>query len=82
MKIYVVTIEDEKSTRLSNFLGQNFFEQGNLPITKLGIKGGELSAKEYFEKAVKGRVKPLTPGRVRLYFVTLESFRAIFNYRR
>ncbi|GEA68032.1 glycosyl transferase [Acinetobacter pittii] len=62
MKIYVVTIEDEKSTRLSNFLGQNFFEQGNLPITKLGIKGGELSAKEYFEKAVKGRVKPLTPG--------------------
>lgn len=61
MKIYVVTIEDEKSPRLSKFLGQNFFEQGNLPITKVGIKGGELSAKEYFEKAVKGRSKPLTP---------------------
>ncbi|WP_202743506.1 glycosyltransferase family 25 protein [Acinetobacter calcoaceticus] len=61
MKIYVVTIEDEKSPRLSKFLGQNFFEKGNLPITKVGIKGGELSAKEYFEKAVKGRSKPLTP---------------------
>lgn len=62
MQIYVVTIEDEKSPRLSKFLNQNFFEQGNLPITKVGIKGGELSAKEYFDKAVKGRLKALTPG--------------------
>lgn len=61
MQIYVVTIEDEKSPRLSKFLNQNFFEQGNLPITKVGIKGGELSAKEYFEMAVKGRSQPLTP---------------------
>lgn len=62
MKIYVVSIEEEKSPRLSKFFSQNFFEQGNLPITRVGIKGGNLSAKEYFEKAVKGREIPLTPG--------------------
>ncbi|EPG2861764.1 glycosyltransferase family 25 protein [Acinetobacter lactucae] len=77
MKIYVVTIEDEKSPRLSKFLNQNFFEQGNLPITKIGIKGGELSAKEYFEKAVKGRSKPLTPaelGCTLSHLLALEKF--------
>ncbi len=58
----MLCIEEEKSPRLSKFLSQNFFEQGNLPITRVGIKGGNLSAKEYFEKAVKGREIPLTPG--------------------
>ncbi len=62
MKIYVISIEEENSPRLSKFLSQNFFEQGNLPITRVGIKGGDLSAKEYFERAVKGRETPLTPG--------------------
>ncbi|WP_140383382.1 glycosyltransferase family 25 protein, partial [Acinetobacter pittii] len=61
MKTYVVTIEDEKSPRLSKFLNQNFFEQGNLPITKVGIKGVDLPVKQYFEMAVKGRSQPLTP---------------------
>ncbi|MFX8626277.1 glycosyltransferase family 25 protein [Acinetobacter baumannii] len=77
MKIYVVTIEDEKSLRLSKFLGQNFFEQGALPITKIGIKGGELSAKEYFEKAVKGRSKPLTPAELGC---TLSHLSALENF--
>ncbi len=58
MKIYVVSIEEEKSPRLSKFLSQNFFEQGNLPITRVGIKGGNLSAKEYFEKSCEGREIP------------------------
>ena len=61
MNIYIVSIENEKSPRLNKFLAQNFFEQGQLPITRVGVKGGELSAKEYFEKAVKGRAKPLSP---------------------
>ncbi|MCH2072357.1 glycosyltransferase family 25 protein [Acinetobacter pittii] len=61
MKIYVVTIEDEKSTRLSNFLGQKFFKTSKVDYTKVGIKGVDLSVKQYFEMAVKGRSQPLTP---------------------
>lgn len=62
MKIFVVSIEDENSPRLKKFLGQAFFQKDNLVFEKVGIKGGALSAKEYFELAVKGRSKPLTPG--------------------
>lgn len=77
MKIYVVSIEEEKSPRLSKFLSQNFFEQGALSITKIGIKGGELSAKEYFEKGVKGRAKPLTPAELGC---TLSHLSALENF--
>ena len=85
MKIYIVSIEEEKSPRLRKFLSQNFFEQGTLPITKIGIKGGELSAKEYFEKGVKGRSKPLTPaelGCTLSHLSALENFSGIYlpNY--
>lgn len=61
MKIYVVTIEDEKSPRLSKFLGQNFFKTSKVDYTKVGVKGVDLSVKQYFEMAVKGRSQPLTP---------------------
>ena len=62
MKVFIISIEEENSPRLNKFLSQPFFEQGNLKYTKLGVKGGELSAKQYFEYAVKGRSSPLTPG--------------------
>ncbi|MDO5542441.1 MAG: glycosyltransferase family 25 protein [Acinetobacter sp.] len=62
MKVFVISIEEENSPRLNSFLCQPFFQNGNLEYTKFGVKGGELSAKEYFELAVKGRDKPLTPG--------------------
>lgn len=62
MKVFVISIEEENSLRLNTFLCQSFFQNGNLEYTKVGVKGGELSAKEYFELAVKGRDKPLTPG--------------------
>ena len=62
MKVFVISIEEENSPRLNSFLCQPFFQNGNLEYTKVGVKGGELSAKEYFELAVKGREKPLTPG--------------------
>lgn len=64
MKIFVISIEDENSSRLKKFLDQAFFEKGQLPVTKIGIKGGDLSAKEYFELGVKGRSKPLSPSMV------------------
>lgn len=62
MQVFIISIEDESSPRLCKFLGQPFFQNGQLPFKKIGIKGGELSAKQYFEQAVKGRSKPLTPG--------------------
>lgn len=64
MKVFVISIEEENSPRLNSFLCQPFFQNGNLEYTKFGVKGGELSAKEYFELAVKGRSKPLTPSEV------------------
>lgn len=64
MKIFVISIEDENSPRLKKFLDQAFFEKGQLPVTKIGVKGGDLSAKEYFELGVKGRSKPLSPSMV------------------
>lgn len=79
MKIYVISIEDEKSLRLKKFLDQDFFEKGQLSLTKIGIKGGDLSAKEYFEKAVRGRSKPLTPaelGCTLSHLTALKSFLA------
>ena len=61
MQVFIISIEDENSPRLNNFLAQPFFQNGKLPFKKIGIKGGEISAKAYFEQAVKGRSKPLTP---------------------
>ncbi|NCI78483.1 glycosyltransferase family 25 protein [Acinetobacter kanungonis] len=62
MKVFVISIEEENSPRLNSFLCQPFFQNGSLEYTKVGVKGGQLSAKKYFELAVKGRDKPLTPG--------------------
>lgn len=61
MKVFIISIEEENSPRLNNFLSQPFFEKSDLHYTKLGVKGGELSAKQYFELAVKGRSQPLSP---------------------
>lgn len=62
MKVFIISIEGEESPRLNKFLEQPFFKQNNVQYTKLGVKGGDLTAKQYFEMAVKGRSKPLTPG--------------------
>ncbi|HCU41678.1 glycosyltransferase family 25 protein [Acinetobacter nosocomialis] len=62
MKIYVVSIEDEKSQRLQKFFSQSFFQDNDFVFSQVGIKGVDLPTKQYFEQAVKGRAKPLTPG--------------------
>ena len=50
MKVFVISIEEENSLRLNTFLCQSFFQNGNLEYTKVGVKGGELSAKEYYPR--------------------------------
>lgn len=62
MKIFVISIEDDNSQRLVKFFDQLFFQSLAQQYTKIGIKGAELSAKFYFECAVKGREQALTPG--------------------
>ncbi|MEZ2901894.1 glycosyltransferase family 25 protein [Acinetobacter terrestris] len=61
MKIFVISIEDEESLRINKFLTQPFFQQGTVPYVKVGVKGAEISVKQYFEMAVKGRSQPLSP---------------------
>lgn len=61
MKTFIISIEEENSPRLNKFLSQPFFQKNHLTYEKVGVKGGDLSAKEYFELGVKGRSKPLTP---------------------
>ncbi|WP_343595656.1 glycosyltransferase family 25 protein [Acinetobacter sp.] len=75
MQIYVVSIEDENSPRLKKFLSQTFFQGNNPTFTKVGIKGAELNAKEYFELAVKGRSKPLSPNMVGCTLSHLEALK-------
>lgn len=74
--IYIVSIEESKSQRLSSFFKQNFFK--DIPendINIVGIKGGNMTAKEYFNLAVHGRTKPLTPGELGCTLSHLEIYK-------
>ncbi|WP_343681826.1 glycosyltransferase family 25 protein [Acinetobacter baylyi] len=62
MQIYVISIEENDSIRLKQFFSQPFFSSLNVRPKRMGVKGADLLAKEYFEQAVKGREIPLTPG--------------------
>ncbi|RKG33859.1 glycosyltransferase family 25 protein [Acinetobacter guerrae] len=62
MQIYIISIEKDDSERLQKFLKQFFFKNLDQSYKKIGIKGADLSAKQYFEQAVKGREIALTPG--------------------
>ncbi len=64
MKVFIISIEEDSSPRLNKFLSQPFFEKGDLKYTKLGVNGGNLTAKKYFELGVKGRSRPLSPSMV------------------
>ena len=76
MQVFIISIEDEESPRLNKFLAQPFFQNKKLPFNKIGIKGGELSAKVYFEQAVKGRNKPLTPAELGCSLSHLEALKS------
>lgn len=74
--LYVVSIEERESQRLNSFFKQNFFK--DIPERDIhieGVKGGEITAKEYFNLAVNGRVKPLTPGELGCTLSHLEIYK-------
>lgn len=64
MKVFIVSIEEENSPRLQQLFNQSFFQNVGVEYVKIGVKGAELSAKEYFELGVKGRSHPLSPSMV------------------
>ncbi|KGT46939.1 glycosyltransferase family 25 protein [Acinetobacter sp. HR7] len=79
MKTFIISIEEENSARLNKFLNQPFFQKDNLTFEKVGVKGGDLSAKEYFELGVKGRSRPLSPSMVGCTLSHLEAMRKFLD---
>ncbi len=62
LKKYLISIEACGSPRLNAFFSQPLFASAAHEFKTLGIKGAELTVKEYFDQAVAGHSKPLTPG--------------------
>ena len=75
MQIYIISIEAENSPRLMTFIGQSFFQDPTVNYQKIGIKGADLTTKDYFELAVKGRSQPLSPGEIGCTLSHLEALK-------
>lgn len=79
MKTFIVSIEEETSPRLLKFLSQPFFKKGQQAYVKVGVKGGELTAKQYFDLGVKGRSRPLSPSMVGCTLSHIEALKAFLH---
>lgn len=64
MNIYIISVEDEKSSRWLGFTQQAFIKHLAQDFIKVGVRGADLPTKQYFELGVKGRSTALTPGEV------------------
>lgn len=74
--LYVVSIDDRGSQRLKTFFNQDIFKDiSEDRIDIVGVKGGNLTAKEYFNLAVHGRAKPLSPGELGCTLSHLEVYK-------
>lgn len=62
MKKYLISIENAESPRLSQFFAQSTFQHEIKNFKIFGVVGKQLSASEYFNQAVVGKPKALTPG--------------------
>lgn len=74
--LYVVSIDERSSHRLKSFFDQDIFKgisEDRFDI--VGVKGGNLTAKDYFNLAVHGRVKPLTPSELGCTLSHLEVYK-------
>lgn len=79
MQIYVISIEQKESARFQQFISQPFFTHLEVAPKCIGVKGGDLSAKTYFEQAVKGREIPLTPGELGCTLSHLQALKDFLN---
>lgn len=71
----MISIENENSQRLKFFFEQLIFAMARQEFKKIGIKGSELTVKEYFELAVVGHAKALTPGELGCTLSHLDALR-------
>ena len=51
MKKYLISIENEGSERLTKFFAQEVFNAEGYEFKKIGIKGAEVTVKEYFNNS-------------------------------
>lgn len=75
MKKYLISIENNESQRLKVFFDQQIFNSSRNEFKKFGVKGIDLTVKEYFELAVAGHAKALTPGELGCTLSHLEALR-------
>lgn len=61
MKKYLISIEQDQSTRLSQFFSQATFQQYKCDFKKIGVIGRDIPTAEYFKLAVAGKRRPITP---------------------
>lgn len=62
MKKYLISIENAESPRLNRFFAQSTFQHESKNFKIFGVIGKQLSVCEYFNQAVVGKAKALTPG--------------------
>ncbi len=79
MKKYLISIENEGSERLTKFFAQEVFNAERYEFKKIGIKGAELTVKEYFNQAVAGHDKALTPSELGCTLSHLEALKDFLN---
>ncbi len=73
MQVYIISIEDIQSPRWIQFISQPCIAHLDSNYVKVGVIGTNLSCKDYFNLAVKGRSKPLTPGELGCTLSHLEA---------
>lgn len=61
VKKYLISIEKEGSPRLMGFFSQPTFQKYYSEFKKIGVRGADLPTAEYFQLAVAGRKKALSP---------------------
>lgn len=75
MKKYLLSIEDIESTRLHDFLAQSTFQHERKNLKIFGIVGRQLSVNEYFNQAVAGKMRAMTPGELGCTLSHLEALK-------
>jgi len=77
LKKYLISIETYDSPRLEKFFSQSIFHKYRNEFIKFGIKGKDLTVNEYFDLAISGQKKALSPGELGC---TLSHVEALKNF--
>lgn len=75
MKKYLISIDSDDGVRLKNFFAQQIFATCKNDFMKFGVKGAELTVKEYFDLGVTGHNKALTPSELGCTLSHLEALK-------